>query len=193
MSQAAAKKPSMIIVVGPSGVGKSSFVDKITQEMPILVDTVTYTTRQMRAGEREGFPYHFVTDEKFIQLIEEGFFVEHALVHGKRYGTPLHQIEDAIKAGKVVIMDVDVQGAKTFKSKYPDAFAIFIHPPSIDELRRRVVKRDGKVPQDLEIRMQNAEKEMALAKTFDAELTNDDFDRSYSQFKKIIEEKLNLS
>jgi guanylate kinase len=191
MSQSAGK-PSMIIVVGPSGVGKSSFVDRITQEMSILVDTVTYTTRQMRAGESEGIPYHFVTEEKFVALIGEGFFVEHAEVHGKRYGTPKHQIEDARKAGKVAIMDVDVQGAKTFKSKYPDAFAIFIHPPSIDELRRRVIKRDGKVPKDLEVRMQNAEKEVALAKTFDAELTNNDFNQSYSQFKKIIEEKLNL-
>jgi guanylate kinase len=191
-SKATPAKPSMIIVAGPSGAGKSSFLDKITREIDLLVDIITYTTRPMRAGESEGVPYHFVTDEKFLALIAEDFFVEHANVHGKRYGTPKHQIEDARKTGKVAIMDIDVQGAQTFKAKYPDAFAVFIHPPSIDELRRRVIKRDGQVPKDLEVRMQNAEKEMAVAKTFDAELTNNDFDKSYAQFKKIIEEKLNL-
>lgn len=183
---------SMIIVVGPSGVGKSSFVDLITKDMPILFDTVTYTTRAMRKGESEGHPYHFVDENKFRSLLKEGFFVEHAVVHGRMYGTPKHQIDDAIAAGRVVIMDVDIQGAKTFKEFYPDAFAIFIHPPSIDELRRRVVSRDGKVADDLEVRMENARKEIAVAHTFDAQLTNEDLKFSYAQFKKLIEEKLNL-
>lgn len=182
---------SMVIVVGPSGVGKSSFVDLITKEMPILFDTVTYTTRAMRAGESEGMPYHFVTEQKFKDLLKENFFVEHAIVHGRMYGTPKHQIDDAIADGRVVIMDVDVQGAKTFKEIYPNAFAIFIHPPNIDELRQRVLKRDGKNCTDLEVRMENARKEIALAHTFDAQLTNDDFKNSYAQFKKFIEEKLN--
>lgn len=183
---------SMIIVVGPSGVGKSSFVDRITKEMPILFDTVTYTTRGMRKGESEGHPYHFVDEAKFLSLIKEGFFVEHANVHGRMYGTPKHQIDDAIAAGRVVIMDVDIQGAKTFKEYYPSAFTVFIHPPSIDELRRRVISRDGKVCDDLEVRMENARKEIAVSHTFDAQLTNDDFEKSYAQFKKFIEEKLNI-
>ncbi len=182
----------MIIVVGPSGVGKSSFVDKITKEMDVLFDTVTYTTRAMRKGESEGVPYHFVAEDKFKELLAEDFFIEHAIVHGRMYGTPKHQIDDAIAAGRVVIMDVDVQGAQTFKEKYPTAYAIFIHPPSIDELRRRVIKRDGKALPDLETRMENAQKEIKVAHQFDAELTNDDFDKSYSTFKKIIVEKLKL-
>jgi guanylate kinase len=188
------KKPStpMIIVVGPSGVGKSSFVDLVTKEIPILFDTVTYTTRAMRAGESEGIPYHFVTEERFKNLLKEEFFIEHAIVHGRMYGTPKHQIDDAIASGRVVIMDVDVQGAKTFKEKYPAAYAIFIHPPSIDELRRRVIKRDGKALPDLETRMQNAQKEIKVAHEFDIELTNEDFEKSYTAFKKIIVEKLNL-
>jgi guanylate kinase len=182
----------MIIVVGPSGVGKSSFVDLVTKEIPILFDTVTYTTRAMRAGESEGIPYHFVTEERFKNLLKEEFFIEHAIVHGRMYGTPKHQIDDAIASGRVVIMDVDVQGAKTFKEKYPTAYAIFIHPPSIDELRRRVIKRDGKALPDLETRMQNAQKEIKVAHEFDIELTNEDFEKSYTAFKKIIVEKLNL-
>ncbi len=180
----------MIIIVAPSGAGKSSFVDRITAEFKILRDTVTYTTRPMRAGESEGNPYHFVSLEKFEQLIEDEFFVEWAHVHQNMYGTPFYQIDDAFKKGEVVIMDVDVQGADTFKAKFPDAMTIFILPPSIDELRRRVIKRDKKVPADLEIRMGNATKEIARAKEFDFQLVNDDFEASYAKFKKIIEDLL---
>ena len=180
----------MIIIAAPSGAGKSSFVEKIVREISVLCDTVTYTTRAMRAGESEGHPYHFVSREKFSQLRNEGFFVEWAKVHENLYGTPMHQLEDAWKNERTIIMDVDVQGYDTFKAKFPDAKTIFILPPSIDELRRRVTKRDGKVPSDLEIRMRNAEREVARAGEFDFRLVNDDFDKSYQQFKKIIEELL---
>ncbi|MCM2280641.1 MAG: guanylate kinase [Bdellovibrionaceae bacterium] len=181
----------MIIIAAPSGAGKSSFVSRITQEMPRLRDTVTYTTRAMRAGESEGVPYHFVSREKFETLVREDFFVEWAVVHGNLYGTPFYQIRDAWDRNEVVIMDVDVQGADTFKRKFPDdAVSIFIVPPSIEELRRRVVKRDGKIPADLEVRMANAEKEIRRADDFDYQVVNDDFDKSYLQFKKIIEDLL---
>lgn len=180
----------MIIIAAPSGAGKSSFVDKITKEIPRLCDTVTYTTRPMRAGESEGNPYHFVSYDKFQQLREQEFFVEWAIVHDNFYGTPMYQLEDAWKENRVVIMDVDVQGAKTFRRKFPDAVSIFILPPSIDELRRRVTKRDGKIPADLEVRMKNAEQELQHASQFDYQLINDDFDRSYQAFKKIIEDLL---
>lgn len=183
-------KVRMIIIAAPSGAGKSSFVDKITKEIPRLRDTVTYTTRSIRAGESEGNPYHFVSKEKFLELRSQDFFVEWAVVHENLYGTPYHQLEEAWAKDEVIIMDVDVQGAATFKRKFPDAASIFIVPPSIDELRRRVTKRDGKVPADLEIRMKNAEVEMTRAGEFDFKVVNDDFNESYRQFKKIIEELL---
>ncbi len=186
-------KTRMLIVVAPSGAGKSSFVDRVTSEFPILRDTVTYTTRAMRAGESEGNPYHFVSREKFEELCAQGFFVEWAHVHANMYGTPFYQIEEAFQKNEVVIMDVDVQGADTFKAKFPDAKTIFILPPSIDELRRRVIKRDKKLPDDLEIRMKNAEKEIARAHEFDFQIVNDDFEASYAKFKKIIEELLTKS
>ncbi len=176
----------MIIVAAPSGAGKSSFVERITHEMPRLMDTVTYTTREMRQGESEGLPYHFVSREKFQELVKEGFFVEWAEVHMNLYGTPLYQLQDAWGAGKVIIMDVDVQGAATFKSKYPDAATIFILPPSIDELRRRVKKRDQGRTQNLEVRMANASKEIARASEFDYQVVNDDFERSFAEFKKLV-------
>jgi guanylate kinase len=183
-------KTRMIIVAAPSGAGKSSFVDKVCQEEPRLYDIITYTTRAMRRGELQGKPYHFISKDEFEGKVKENFFVEWARVHTNMYGTPLDQIEQAWAKGQCVIMDVDVQGADTFKEKFPDSRSIFILPPSIDELRRRVIKRDGKVPDDLEIRMQNAIREIEKADQFDFRLVNDDFESSYKAFKKIVEELL---
>ncbi len=180
----------MIIVVGPSGVGKSTLVDRAKAEFSQLFDTTTYTTRAMRKGESEGNPYHFVSEEKFRELIEQGFFIEWAHVHNKLYGTPKHQIDDAIQSGRVVIMDVDIQGARTFKEKYPAAFSIFILPPSLDELRQRISKRDKMDGGELDLRLENARKELAQAKQFNIQIVNADFGLCYVQFKKLIEEIL---
>ncbi len=183
-------KAQMVILSAPSGAGKSSFIDRVLKDFPKLKDTTTYTTRAMRTGESEGNPYHFVSREHFRQLIDEGFFVEYAHVHENFYGTPLHQIHDAEKEGRVLIMDVDVKGASTFKKKFPGAVSIFILPPSMDELKRRILGRDKKLPEDLEIRLINAQMEMSLAHTFDYRIVNDHFEESYMQFKKIIEDLL---
>lgn len=183
-------KTRMIIVAAPSGAGKSSFVERACREDSRLEDTVTYTTRAIRKGESQGQPYHFVSRDVFEQKIKENFFVEWAQVHNNLYGTPYYQLEQAWVRGKCIIMDVDVQGADTFKEKYPDAVSIFILPPSIDELRRRIEKRDGRIPEDIEIRMANAQKEIQQASRFDYKIVNDQFELSYAQFKKIIEELL---
>jgi guanylate kinase len=180
----------MLIVAAPSGAGKSSFVERITLEDQRLVDIITYTTRLPRRGESEGKPYHFITRDEFLRRQKTNFFVEFAEVHGNMYGTPSDQIDVAWSRGCCVIMDVDVQGAATFRSKYPDSKSIFILPPSIEELRKRIIKRDGKVPEDLEVRMRNAELEMSRQKEFDYHVVNDDFESSYRNFKKIIEDLL---
>ncbi len=181
------KTDKMIIVAGPSGVGKSSFVDKIITEYTELVDIKTYTTRLVREGESEGDPYHFVTSEKFDQLVEVGFFVEWANVHTNKYGTPYDQIYKAWQEGLPVIMDVDVQGAATFRKHFPTCYTIFIHPPSIDALRQRVISRDKGQLKDLEVRMESAKKELTQAHLFSHELVNDKFDESFSEFKKTVE------
>lgn len=177
----------MIIVAAPSGAGKSSFVEKLAAEDSRLHDLVTYTTRTMRKGESQGKPYFFVTPEDFETKKKENFFIEWAKVHTNQYGTSYEQLQKAWSEGKIVIMDIDIQGVATFKSKYPDAKTIFILPPSIDELRRRVIKRDGSPPPDLEVRMQNASIEMARAHEFDVRIVNDDFERSFAEFKKIVD------
>ncbi len=183
-------KCRMIVVAAPSGAGKSSFVEKIAKEDERLVDVITYTTRPMRKGESQGHPYYFISEEEFKKKIKEEFFVEWAHVHTSMYGTPYDQLEAAWKKNLCVIMDVDVQGTATFKKKFPDAQSIFIIPPTIDELRRRVTRRDGKVPDDIEVRMKNAEREIKQASNFDFQVVNDQFDKSYSEFKKIIEKLL---
>lgn len=183
-------KTRMIIVAAPSGAGKSSFVERACREEPRIEDTVTYTTRTMRKGESQGQPYNFVTPAEFESKIQQNFFVEWALVHNNMYGTPYYQLENAWVKGKCIIMDVDVQGADTFKEKYPDAVSIFILPPSIDELRRRIAKRDGRIPEDIEVRMDNAQKELLQAPKFDYQIVNDHFEVSYGEFKKIVVELL---
>lgn len=179
-------KTRIIIVAAPSGAGKSSFVERICREESRLFDTITYTTRAPRRGESQAKPYYFISKEEFEKKIKEGFFVEWAVVHGNLYGTPMEQLEAAWVERKTVIMDVDVQGAATFKFKFPDAKSIFILPPSLDELRRRITSRDGHEPPDLELRLKNAELEIAKAGEFDYQIVNDDFEKSYAEFKKII-------
>ncbi len=177
----------MIIVAAPSGAGKSSFVERLAAEDSRLHDVVTYTTRGMRSYEAEGKPYFFISRTQFESKIKENFFIEWAQVHTNLYGTSYEQLQNAWDLGKTVIMDIDIQGMTTFKNKYPDAKTVFILPPSIDELRRRVIKRDGGATPDLEVRMLNAQKEMLRAEEFDVRIVNDDFERSYTEFKKIVE------
>ncbi|MBX7231899.1 MAG: guanylate kinase [Bdellovibrionales bacterium] len=180
----------MIILIGPSGVGKSSFLDCLLKDYPQSRDIITYTTRSMRQGESEGNPYHFVTSAQFERLKSQGFFVEYATVHNNNYGTPLDQIEQAWKQNQIVVMDIDIQGAKTLKSKFPQALSIFILPPNLDALRNRVLKREGNEPKDMNLRMRNAEIEMAQASKFDHQIINDHFEVAYSSLKKIIDQFL---
>ncbi len=179
----------IIIVVGPSGAGKSSFVDRIISENTQIVDVITNTTRPMRAGESQGCPYDFVSIDTFKERIEKGLFIEWAEVHGNLYGTPKSEVERITALGKATIMDIDIQGAKSFKAVYPGAHTIFIMPPSVDALRQRVLERDGASLEadQLEIRMKNAEIEIAVADQFDYQIINDDFEGSYKQFKIVVE------
>ena len=186
-------KTRMILVAAPSGAGKSSLVDRVIKDLPQLEDVITYTTRSMRHHEVQGQPYHFISADDFKSKIDEGFFIEWAKVHTNFYGTSQESLEAAWKRGKVVIMDLDVQGVRTFRQKLPEGLrTIFILPPSLEELKRRILKRDGREPVDIEVRMKNAALEMAEAQHFDFQVVNEDFEKSYQIFKKIIEELLGL-
>lgn len=182
-------KVPILIISAPSGAGKNSFVERLLKDFPNhLYDTTTFTTREMRRGESDGVPYHFVSRDRFVELIEQGFFVEWAKVHEHLYGTPHYQLEEAWRDGRTVIMDVDIQGAKTFKQKFPDSQSLFIMPPSLEELKRRIIKRDGAPPPDLDLRLKNAEHEMSFAKEFDHLILNDDFEEAYQKAYKLVAE-----
>lgn len=187
------KKTPLIVVSAPSGAGKSSFCRKAVEDFGQLVELISCTTRNMRPGEQEGDPYFFMDRERFTQLRDKGHFIEWAEVYGHFYGTPKNQVDHAKAQGKIAITDVDVQGANSFRKIYPEATFIFILPPSIDELRRRLEKRDKGKTTNLQMRLEAATKEIALAHEFQYQIVNDDFDKAYSQFKKIIEELLNPS
>lgn len=185
-------KLKTIIVSAPSGAGKSSFVERLCREEPRVCDVITYTTRQMRRGESEGHPYHFVNKEKFESLAAQNYFVEWANVHTNLYGTPWNQIREAWGRNQAVIMDLDIQGAQSFRDKLADGLkTVFILPPSIEELRRRIIHRDGGAPKDLELRLANASAEMAKAAEFDIQIVNQDFEASYAEFKKTVASWLN--
>ncbi|MCB0378979.1 MAG: guanylate kinase [Bdellovibrionales bacterium] len=176
----------MILLAAPSGAGKNSFLEKALHEIPQLSDIITYTTRAMRFGEQEGDPYHFVSDHRFKELVEQDFFVEWSQVHDSLYGTPHKSLEEVWEKGKVAIMDIDIQGVHKIKQVYPQAVSIFILPPSIEELKRRILGRDKKAPDNLELRLENAKKEIACADQFDFQVVNDDFEPSYAQFRDLV-------
>ena len=183
-------KPKTLLIIGPTAVGKSTLLGRALKDYPILCDIITYTTRNPREGEVEGDPYHFVTEAKFRDLMKDNFFIETAFVHGLLYGTPRDQFEKAHRDGKVVIMDIDVQGAKKLLQIYPEAFTVFIVPPTMDALRQRFMKRGVTNEGDLEKRLVSAQKEMAQAKDFDHTITNDVFDTAYADLRKVIENLL---
>jgi guanylate kinase len=181
-------KTPLIVVSAPSGAGKSSFCKRALQDFKQLTYSISYTTRPPREGEVEGDPYHFVDRKKFIDLRGSGFFIETAEVFGNLYGTPKNEVDRAKKLGKFLIMDIDVQGADSFRKLYPDATYIFIFPPSVDELRRRLMLRDKGKTHNLEVRLNKATAEMNEADRFNFKILNDDFDKAYAEFKKIVED-----
>jgi guanylate kinase len=180
-------KNRTLLIIGPTAVGKSTLLGRALTEYPILLDIITYTTREPRPGEKEGDPYHFVNENRFKELMKDNFFIETANVHGKHYGTPRDQFENAHAAGRVVIMDIDVQGAKKLLTFYPEAMTVFIKPPTMEALRHRFIKRGVTSEKDLENRLVSAQKEMAQAGDFHRTIVNDDFETAYTELRKVIE------
>lgn len=184
------KPGKTLLIIGPTAVGKSTLLERALKEFSSLCDIITYTTRKPRAGESEGNPYHFVSEEKFRALLKEDFFLEHAFVHGLLYGTPRDQVDRAHAEGKIAIMDIDVQGAKKMLKIFPQARTVFILPPSMDALSQRFKKRGVTSPEDLDKRLESAKVELAQAKDFQVSIINDDFESAYLELRKVIENLL---
>jgi guanylate kinase len=181
-----ARQGMVFIVAAPSGAGKSTLVNALLSQDPQLQLSVSYTTRAPRPAEQEGREYHFVDEARFLDMLARGDFLEHALVHGNRYGTSKATIEERIAKGLDVILEIDFQGAIQIKKIFSNAVLIFILPPSWDELRSRLLRRGEDSPEVVEIRLQNAAQEMAQAHEFDFVIINQLFDKALFDLKAIV-------
>jgi len=182
----------------PSGCGKSTLIDLLLQEYPDLQYSISCTTRQPRGDEEDGIDYHFLSVERFRELIAEGAFLEYAEVHGNYYGTLRQPIVDVLNEGNSMILDIDVVGAAKVRHQvmhhlpptdplragYID---VFINPPSMDELRARLLGRGTDAPDVIERRLANAEGEMARAGEYMFQVTNDDLRVAYKRLCDLID------
>lgn len=180
---------NLFVVSGPSGAGKGTLVARIIEQIPDLWVSVSATTRAPREGEVEGLSYYFMTDAEFDDVIAEQGFLEWANVHGKRYGTLRRVVEQHIEAGEQVLLEIDVQGALQVKQTYPAAHLVFIEPPSLEELRRRLAGRGTEEEDVIEARMRVAEVELEQKMQYDYTLVNDDLDTATEQLVAYIESK----
>ena len=176
----------LFIISGPSAVGKGTIVKRILKSDGKVHLSVSATTRNPREGEEEGVSYYFMSDEKFVKAVGEGGFLEHASVHGHYYGTPKAPVMSQLKAGRDVILEIDVQGAMQVKESYPDGVFIFILPPSVDALRSRIMHRGTESEEDIQVRLGAAQREMEYLEHYDYYVVNDDLEKAVDSVKKIM-------
>lgn len=181
-----ARRGLLIVISGPSGVGKDALIRRLLELDGNLRYSVSYTTRRPRPGEVDGVNYHFVSRNRFEELIREGAFLEHATYDGNLYGTPLAQLDEVRDAGHDVVLKIDVQGAEQVRSRAPDALLIFLAPPSMEELSRRRRERHSESPQEMTARQRIAQDEMQLAPHFHHVVVNDDLDKTVHEVLAII-------
>ncbi|HEX8774971.1 MAG TPA: guanylate kinase [Pyrinomonadaceae bacterium] len=176
----------LIVVSSPSGGGKGTLIRRVLKEVPHLGYSVSYTTRQKRAGEVHGRHYFFVDPETFRAMESAGDFLEWATVHGNLYGTARSQVEHELLEGRDILLEVDVQGAKSVREHVTNAVSIFILPPSFEVLSARLTARGSERPEDLRLRLSNARAEVEHYREFDYVLINDEVERAARLLASII-------
>ena len=179
----------IIVIVAPSGAGKTSLIQRLLGDYPLIKESISFTTRRPRSHETHGKEYFFLTEQSFLEKKEQGEFLEWAKVHSNYYGTSKNFVLEQLRAGAVVLFDLDVQGADALMQFFGDqAKIIFIEPPSLMELRRRLEKRGTDSLQTIEERLKNAKREMEKKDSYQYCVKNDDFERAYQQLKWIVEQ-----
>ena len=176
----------MLIVASPSGAGKTSLCRRLMADNAELSLSISVTTRGVRPGEHDGRDYHFVDQAAFQAMVEQDAFLEHAGVHDHAYGSPRAPVEAALAEGRDVLFDIDWQGARRIAEQAPgDTVRVFVLPPSMAELRRRLYARAQDAPEVIERRIERARDEIARWGEFDYVIVNDDFDGSYAELAHI--------
>lgn len=173
----------VLVLCAPSGTGKTTLTKRLLAEFSRFAYSISYTTRQPRAGEVHGRDYHFATVEEFTRLRDAGFFAEWAEVHGNFYGTPLQATLDMLRDGRDVIFDIDVQGASQLRGSLRQGCYVFILPPSRAELERRLRARGTDDEPTIQRRLANAAKELDQAHWFNAWIVNEDLDTAYDELR----------
>ena len=177
---------NLIVVSGPSGSGKSTLIQMLLKQHPGLLFSVSHTTRPKRKGEKEGKDYCFVTKEDFKKMIDGDQFLEWAEVHMNYYGTSWREIQEKSNLADIMILDIDIQGARNLKSRFPGAWYVFVVPPSMDELKKRLINRQGEgLNLENQKRLACARDELAQYVMYDFLVVNDDKDRAFSDLNCI--------
>jgi guanylate kinase len=179
----------IIVISGPSGVGKGTVISKLLNLDSKLTRVVTCTTRKPRKGEVNGKDYFFLTPEEFFKKVRNNELVEFAFVHGNYYGTPKIEVESGLEKNRDVVLQIDVQGAKKIKNSYPDALLIFLLPPDMKVLKERLSGRGTETEEEKELRLKRAEEEIEERVFYDYIVVNDDLDKTVSEIMQIIKEE----
>lgn len=179
----------LLVITAPSGTGKTTIYRNILARHPEISFSVSYTTREKRIGEVNGEDYFFISREKFLQMVKKNLFLEWAEVHDELKGTEKQQVADFLKRGNICLLDVDVQGTLSIMKHYPDAVTVFIQPPSLDELEKRLRKRGTESEEKLRLRLLNAKKELEYAPLFQYIVVNDRVENAVKSIEEIIKEE----
>ena len=182
------KRGLLIVISGPSGVGKDTLIKRLLDLDRNLRYSVSCTTRAPRPNEVDGVDYTFVSRERFQQLVDEGAFLEYATYNGNLYGTLAERVERARADGHDIVLKIEVQGAEQVRKRVPDAILIFVVPPSVDELVRRQVKRNTETTQDMTARREIATKEMEYSSRYDYVVVNDELEHAVAEVLRIIQQ-----
>jgi len=176
----------LLIISGPSGTGKGTLVKKLMDHDPSFRFSCSITTRKPRVGEVEGVHYHFVSEEEYARLVEEDAFLEHATVHGNHYGTLRKPVEEMMRRGDNVLLDIDPQGAISVMENAEDYVSVFILPPSFESLRVRLHTRNTDDPVEIERRLNNARGEVKKVDRYQYAVINDDLELAFAQLQAIV-------
>jgi guanylate kinase len=180
------RRGTLFVVSAPSGAGKTTLCREVRQRLPDLAYSVSSTTRAPRPDETNGVDFSFVSEETFRQMLISGQFAEWATVHGNLYGTPSAALEEALNAGRDVLLDIDTQGAAQLRGRYPEAVLVFIVAPSMAELEHRLRERGADAEREITTRLRRAREEVALWRQYDYLVMNRDLKEAMEQLTAII-------